>query len=104
MFKRIAVFLLSILLVVGNFSYVSANATTKTLPGNIEKKPIPEKLEETIDPDQEVRVVVEMEEAEPIEKATQQGVQIHRLKETEKQRHEKAKKEKKNQHYKKQAK
>lgn len=85
MFKRVATFLLAILLVVGNFTYVSANPMIKTLPDQTEKKLTSEKIEETVDPDQDVRVIVEMEEPAPIEKATQQGVMFHSLKETEKE-------------------
>src|SRR5690625_5803606 len=78
MFKRFSVFLLAFLLVVGNFSYASASPTIKTLPGNLEKKADTEKLEETDDPDKEVRVIVEMEDPAPIEKATQKGVMLDR--------------------------
>lgn len=94
MFKRFSVFLLAFLLVVGNFSYASASPTIKTLPGNPEKKADTEKLEETDDPDKEVRVIVEMEDPAPIEKATQKGVMFHSLQETEKDQLEKEVKEK----------
>src|SRR5690625_2763893 len=94
MFKRFSVFLLAFLLVVGNFSYASASPTIKTLPGNLEKKADTEKLEETDDPDKEVRVIVEMEDPAPIEKATQKGVMFHRLQESEKDQLEKEAKEK----------
>ncbi|MBM7600189.1 lactocepin [Virgibacillus halotolerans] len=94
MLKRIAVLLLAILLAVGNFSYASASTTGKTFDKEVQKKPTTEKLGETEDPDKEVRIIVEMEEAAPIEKATKKGVMFHSLKENEKQQLEKAAKAK----------
>ncbi|WP_373895297.1 S8 family serine peptidase [Virgibacillus sp. CBA3643] len=86
MLKRIAVLLLAILLVVGNFSFTSATSITgKTFDGSVSKKSNTENLEETEDPDKDVRVVVEMEDEAPIEKATQKGVTFNSLQETEKQ-------------------
>src|SRR5699024_2452532 len=91
MFKRISIFLLALLLIVGNFTYVSANTgpTVKTLPETLEKKGETDKLKQTEDPDKEVRVVVELSDLSPIEKATKKGVTFNSLKETEKQQLEK---------------
>ena len=69
MFKRISLFLLAVLLVVGNFTYASAatpGPTIKTLQDNTEKKSDRDTLVETDDPDKEVRVIVELEELAPI--------------------------------------
>ncbi|UJL47231.1 S8 family serine peptidase [Virgibacillus sp. NKC19-16] len=86
MLKRIAALLLAVLLVAGNFSFASATSITgKTFDGNVTKKSNTEKLEETEDPDKDVRVVVEMEDEAPIEKATQRGVTFNSLQETQKQ-------------------
>src|SRR5699024_2268381 len=91
MFKRVSIFLLALLLIVGNFTYVSAGSgpTVKTLPETLEKKGDNDKLKQTEDPDKEVRVVVELSDPSPIEKATQKGVTFNSLKETEKQQLEK---------------
>ncbi|MBY7142656.1 S8 family serine peptidase [Virgibacillus sp. NKC19-3] len=85
MVKRIAVLLLAILLVVGNFSFASATSITgKTFDENVTKRANTENLEETEDPDKDVRVVVEMAEESPIEKATEKGVTFNSLQETQK--------------------
>lgn len=92
MFKRISLFLLAVLLVVGNFTYASAatpGPTIKTLQDNTEKKSDRDTLVETDDPDKEVRVIVELEELAPIEKAIQKGVTFHSLQESEKEQLEK---------------
>lgn len=96
MFKRIAVLLLAILLVVGNFTYASASPSGKTLPEKALKKnkPTTENIGETVDPDKDIRVIVEMKDEAPIEKATKKGVLFHSLKETEKDQLEKAAKAK----------
>lgn len=94
MLKRIAIMLVAILLVAGNYSYASASPTEKTFNEKVEKKASTEKLGETEDPDKQVRIIVEMEEPAPIEKATQKGVLFHSLKENEKQQMEKSAKAK----------
>lgn len=93
MFKRMAVLLLAFLLVVGNFSLVSANANTETLQEKPQKKH-EEKLGETDDLDKDVRIIVEMEDPAPIEKATQKGVMFNSLQDDEKQELEQAAKTK----------
>ncbi|WP_100009934.1 S8 family serine peptidase [Lentibacillus sediminis] len=72
MLKRTAILLTAILLVFGNFSY--ASAMVKSLPGQTKPELNTNELQETEDPNEEVRVVVEMEEEAPIEKATRQGI------------------------------
>lgn len=93
MLKRVTVVLLAVILACSNYFYVSAaEINGKTLQQNTEKKvkKDPEKLKETVDPDKEVRVIVEMKEAAPIEKATKKGVMFHSLKVTEKNQLQKA--------------
>src|SRR5699024_2901337 len=87
MFKRVSFVLLAFLLAFTHFFHVSAaEITSKTLQENTEKKINTEskKLKETIDPDEEVRVIVELKEDAPIKKATEKGVTFKSLKPTEK--------------------
>ncbi|MTW85226.1 S8 family serine peptidase [Virgibacillus dakarensis] len=87
MLKRISVVILALLLAFSNYFYVSAaEITGKTLQQHTEKKVKPDakKLKETTDPNKEVRVIVELKEAAPIEKATKKGVTFNSLQETEK--------------------
>lgn len=93
MFKRIAVMLLAVLLIMGNFSSPIANANTDGLQEKPQNKQ-GEKLNETDDPDKDVRVIVEMQEPAPIEEATQKGVTFHSMQDNEKQQLEKAAKAK----------
>ncbi|MGY0692504.1 S8 family serine peptidase [Virgibacillus sp. FSP13] len=91
--KRMAVFVLVVLLAFSNyFSVSAAEITGKTLQQKTEKKGNPDskKLKETKDPNKEVRVIVEMEEEAPIEKATKKGVTYHSLTETKKDQLEQA--------------
>ncbi|GAB3065866.1 S8 family serine peptidase [Virgibacillus ainsalahensis] len=82
--KRITVLLVAVFMVFSNFSYVSALG--ETAPALNENKPSlsNENLEETEDPDKEVRVIVEMEEEAPVEKATRKGVTYKSLGKPEK--------------------
>src|SRR5699024_8151104 len=86
MLKRAAVLFLAVLLVVGNYSFVSASATVngETLQEKPQKKP-GEKLGKTVDPDKDVRVIVEMEDLASIEKTTQKVVMFHSLQDNDKQ-------------------
>ncbi|MEN1967536.1 S8 family serine peptidase [Lentibacillus sp. N15] len=87
MLKRIVVVLVAVLLVFSNYFYVNAaEITGKTLQKNTEKQidTKPKKLKETQDPSKKVRVIVELKQDAPIEKATKKGVMFKRLKPTEK--------------------
>ncbi|WP_269411648.1 S8 family serine peptidase [Lentibacillus daqui] len=87
MFKRISVVLLTALLVFSNFFYVNAaEIGEKTLKQNTEKKVDPDakKLKETTDPAEKVRVIVELKQDAPIERATKKGTMFKRLQPTEK--------------------
>ncbi|MFC2949134.1 S8 family serine peptidase [Virgibacillus sediminis] len=70
--KKIAVIVMAVLLVLGNVSIASALGQ---LPQLNEQKPTigKDELRET-NPDQEVRVIVEMEGEAPVEEATREGV------------------------------
>ncbi|WP_188455517.1 S8 family serine peptidase [Virgibacillus oceani] len=96
MLKRASVVLLVLLLAFSNFMYVgAAEITGKTLQQTIEKKAKPnkQKLKETTDPNKEVRVIVELEQEAPIEKATKKGVTYNSLKQPEKNKLQKAAKD-----------
>ncbi|TFJ94431.1 S8 family serine peptidase [Lentibacillus salicampi] len=87
MVKRILVVLLAFMLTLSFALPVSAAGITgKTLQENTEKKVNTDtkELEETTDPDEQVRVIVELKEEAPIEKATKKGVTFKSLKPTEK--------------------
>ncbi|MFD1609380.1 S8 family serine peptidase [Oceanobacillus luteolus] len=88
--KRIAIVFLAFLLVFSNFSF--ASAMVRDLPNAAKQKPNKalEELKETVDPEEEVRVIVEMEDKAPIEIATQRGMKYESLAKSEKNRLEKA--------------
>ena len=97
MLKRIAIVFLAVLLALGNFTVASAMGV-QSLPDNAQKKvsPTKEKLKETVDPEEELRVIVEMEEEAPILKATRLGIKYENMKKTERKKLEKAAKAKQN--------
>jgi lactocepin len=76
------------LLVLGNFSFVSATGQPlQTLPQQAEGKTdlVSEDLKETEDPNEKLRVIVEVEDEAPIEIATKRGVTFNSLADSEKQ-------------------
>jgi lactocepin len=88
MCKRIGFIFLAIMLVIGNFSFVSATGQSlQTLPQQVKEKPdlASEELKETEDPNKELRVIVEVEDDAPIEIATKRGVTFNSLADSEKQ-------------------
>ncbi|ALX50217.1 S8 family serine peptidase [Lentibacillus amyloliquefaciens] len=88
MFKKVSLVLFVFLLAFSHFFHVSAaEITEKTLQENTAKKNHSESqtLKETTDPDEKVRVIVELQEDAPIEKATEKGVTFKSLKPTEKE-------------------
>lgn len=97
MVKRLSIVFLACLLVFGNFPLMAfASGNTKgmvrDLPNQVQEKPnlTAEEFEETTDPEEEVRVIVELEEEAPIQIATQKGVQYSDLSKSEKNRLERA--------------
>lgn len=91
--KRLSILLMAFLLVFSNFSY--ASAMVRELPAQSKQKTNilsdqSEALKETIDPEEEVRVIVEIEDKAPIEIATNRGMKYDLLAETEKVKLEKA--------------
>jgi lactocepin len=85
MFKRIGFILMAMLLVLSNFSFVSAAG--QALPQQLTEKPdlLSGDLKETEDPNQTVRVIVEVDDEAPIETATKKGMMFNSLAENEKQ-------------------
>ncbi|WP_010648288.1 S8 family serine peptidase [Oceanobacillus massiliensis] len=92
MLKRVGTLLLVILLVFSNFSAVSASSATPKLQKKEDLSS--EDVKETVDPNDEVRVLVEMEDEAPIKKATKKGVKYDKLAKSEKKSLEKAAKAK----------
>lgn len=88
--KRITIAFLAFLLIFSNFSY--ASAMVKELPKQAQKKSTitSEELEETVDPEEEVRVIVEIEDKAPIEIATEKGMKYEALAHAEKKKLENA--------------
>ncbi|MFD2627973.1 S8 family serine peptidase [Oceanobacillus kapialis] len=82
--NKVAIIFLAVLLVFSNFAMVSA--AEKTLPQSAKKKDKPKttEMKETEDPDKEVRVIVEMNDEAPIEKATKRGIMFNKMAESEK--------------------
>ncbi|MFC3039709.1 S8 family serine peptidase [Virgibacillus xinjiangensis] len=81
--KKIAVVWMAVLLVLGNASVASAMGQVQQL--NKQKPSISEdEWKETNDPDQEVRVIVEMDEEAPVEEATKQGVRYKDMEKSKK--------------------
>ncbi|MBS4218948.1 S8 family serine peptidase [Bacillus sp. FJAT-49711] len=87
MLKRSAILLFIFLLTFGNISF----ANDVTLPKNVQKKiqPKTEELKQTVDPEAEQRVIVELKEEAPIEIATKKGVKFQKLDKTQKKQLEK---------------
>lgn len=92
--RKIAIIFLAVLMVFSNFAMVSA--AEKTLPQNANKKDKAKttEMKETEDPDKQVRVIVEMDDEAPIEKATKKGIMFNTMGESEKQKLTKAAKSK----------
>ncbi|WP_042221471.1 S8 family serine peptidase [Oceanobacillus manasiensis] len=92
--KKIAIIFLAVLLAFSNFATVSA--AEKTLPQNAKKKDKAKttEIKETEDPDKEVRVIVEMDDEAPVEKATKKGIMFNKMPEKEKKNLNKAAKAK----------
>lgn len=86
-FRHLSIVLLAFLLVVGNFSFVSAFGHNLSEKGLDTSKPAvdTENLAETDDPDKDVRVIVEMEEEAPIQIATFSGKKYEDLDKSERQ-------------------
>lgn len=85
--------LIALLLAFSNYFYVSAaEHTGEPIQQNMGKKGTSDltNLKETKDPDKEVRVIVELEKDAPIEIATKKGVTYKSLKETKKNKLQKA--------------
>ncbi|MBS4200659.1 S8 family serine peptidase [Bacillus sp. FJAT-49732] len=87
MFKRSAILLFIFLLTFGNLSF----AMGETLPKNAQKKiqPKTDVVTETVDPNEEQRVIVELKEEAPIEIATKKGVKFEKLDKAQKKQLEK---------------
>ncbi|SES87787.1 lactocepin [Oceanobacillus limi] len=94
MVKRISAFLLVFLLAFSNVSFATGSIVQS---GDLQRENLSnsDTLEETIDPNKEVRVIVELEGEAPIEKATKKGVKFGDLAKVEKKQLKKAAKEKK---------
>ncbi|WP_067728607.1 S8 family serine peptidase [Oceanobacillus damuensis] len=86
--KRVGVLLVAILLVFSNFSFAGAMVTNAPL----QKKEnlVTEEIKETTDPNEKLRVIVEMNEEAPVEKATKKGVKYDKMEKAEKMRLERA--------------
>lgn len=87
--KKVGILFLAFLLIFSNFAMSSAAAIQSLSGQNLTKGNLSDELTGTEDPEQEVRVVVEMEEEAPIEIATKRGMTYKTLEETEKQQLEK---------------
>ncbi len=88
MIKRIGFIFLAILLVLSNFSFVSAAG--QALPQQLKERPnlLSGELKETEDPNKKLRVIVEVDDEAPIEIATKKGMTFNSLAENEKQQME----------------
>lgn len=91
--KRLSVLIAVILLVFSNVSYV--NAMVKELPGQLNQKTEitaeqSESIKDTVDPNKDVRVIIELDDKAPIEIATTRGMKYENLTEPEKDKLEKA--------------
>lgn len=93
MYKKIGVLLLAVILILSNFSYVSANVNILSGQTLNREKLQSDGLKENEDPNAEVRVIIEMEEEAPIEIATKRGLKYDSLQQTEKEKLEKNAKE-----------
>ncbi|MDY0404604.1 S8 family serine peptidase [Virgibacillus sp. 179-BFC.A HS] len=82
MFKRIGVLLVIFLLFFGNMTFAAANQLPKV---NVhkEKAHTTQNLKPNVDPEKDVRVIVEMKGEAPIEKATKKGLMFKSLAKTE---------------------
>ncbi|WP_306798545.1 S8 family serine peptidase [Oceanobacillus saliphilus] len=88
MLKRVGTLVLAVLLVFSNFSF--ASAMVKTAPLQKKENLVTEEIKETVDPNEKLRIIVEMNEEAPIKKATQKGVKYDKLDKAEKKQLEKA--------------
>ena len=90
--KKVSILFVAFLLVFSNFTY--ASAMVRDLPAQAKQKSNiiseTETFKETIDPEKEVRVIVEIEDKAPIEVATMRGMKYDTLAETEKNKLENA--------------
>ncbi|MEN2767338.1 S8 family serine peptidase [Ornithinibacillus xuwenensis] len=85
MIRRISVITLIFLLAFSTVSFATANGSL-VVNGNLQKGTLSKDLEETIGPEQEVRVTVELEGDAPIEVATEKGVKFGDLSVAEKKK------------------
>ncbi|WP_087973591.1 S8 family serine peptidase [Oceanobacillus rekensis] len=88
MLKRVGVIVVAFLLMFSNFSITSAMVETAPLDkkGNLTTK----EMKETVDPNEQLRVIVEMEDEAPIINATKKGVKYDKLAKQEKKKLEKS--------------
>ncbi|MHA6250705.1 S8 family serine peptidase [Oceanobacillus sp. CAU 1775] len=83
--RRITFIFLAFLLVFSNFTVASAMPTKQLPQQALDKQSLKaDEVQETIDPEKEVRVIVEVEDQAPIEYATQRGVKYNDLRQSEK--------------------
>ncbi|MFC4025009.1 S8 family serine peptidase [Oceanobacillus longus] len=88
MLKRVGASLLVVLLVFSNFSF--ASAMVKTAPLQKKENLTTEEIKETVDPNEQLRIIVEMKDEAPIINATKKGVKYDKLAKSEKKKLEKA--------------
>lgn len=88
--KRLTILFVAFLLVFSNFTF--AAAMVKELPNQAKQRTnlVSEDFKETVDPEADVRVIVEIEDKAPIEIATQRGLKYEKLGKSEKNKLEKA--------------
>ncbi|WP_284138989.1 S8 family serine peptidase [Virgibacillus sp. LDC-1] len=84
MFKRVGAFLLIFLLAFSNVSFAMGEVMPKTIEKNKQEKLFDQQLKETVDPEKEVRVVIEVDGEAPIQIASKKGKMFKDLSQAEK--------------------
>ncbi|MGJ9458154.1 S8 family serine peptidase [Oceanobacillus sp. CF4.6] len=88
MLKRIGASLLVFLLVFSNFSF--ASAMVKTAPLQRQENLVTDEIKETVDPNEQLRIIVELKDEAPVIHATKKSVKYDKLAKSEKKKLEKA--------------